>query len=171
MPTKKPRQKKASPTKRKTAVATSARPKAATRKSYQLKTTERAASVEEFIASAPSEQRRAQSLIALEMMTRLSGEPAKMWGPSIVGFGKYRYVYESGHSGEMCLTGFSPRKAAFVFYIMGGAPEADPLWARLGKYKVGKSCLYVSRFEDIDLSVLEQIIAKSLAYMREKYPN
>jgi hypothetical protein len=139
-------------------------------KSADLKTKPTKVSVGGFIASVPNEQRRKDAQTALKLMKKVTGLEPKMWGPSIVGFGSYHYKYESGREGDMCLTGFSPRASALVFYVMGGAPETDPLFKKLGKYKSGKACLYVNKLDDVDLGVLEKIIAKSVAYMRKKYP-
>ncbi|MEX1249781.1 MAG: DUF1801 domain-containing protein [Hyphomonas sp.] len=94
-------------------------------------------------------------------MTNVTGLRPKMWGPSIIGFGRYAYTYDSGHSGEMCMTGFSPRKANMVIYILPGYRDlSDPL------LRLGKSCLYFNKLTDIDMKVLEEIVAESLAYMR-----
>jgi hypothetical protein len=100
-------------------------------------------------------------------MARLSGEPARMWGPSIIGFGRYRYRYDSGREGEMCRIGFSPRKAELVFYL-GGLEDAD--LAALGPHRRGKGCLYIKRLAGVDMDVLEALIAQSLAYMDAAYP-
>jgi hypothetical protein len=135
----------------------------------ELKTKPTAASVEAFLAKVPNEQRRADGYAALALLKKATGAEPKMWGPSIIGFGTYHYKYESGREGDMCVTGFSPRGTATVFYVMGGAPEDDPLFARLGKFKIGKSCVYVNRLSDIDLGVMEKIIVKSVAYMKKTY--
>lgn len=140
-------------------------------KSYELKTKETAVSVDGFLAGVDNPKRVEQARIAIDLLRRVTGEEPRMWGPSIVGFGKYRYVYDSGHSGEMCVAGFSPRKAQFVFYVLGHPPESDEIWSRLGKYKLGGSCLYVNKFEDIDLGVLEDLVARSVAFMKAKYPD
>lgn len=92
-----------------------------------------------------------------------------MWGPSIVGFGTYHYRYDSGREGDMLRVGFSPRKAALTLYIMAGFDRYEELMARLGKYKTGKSCLYIKRLADIDLAVLQELVKGSLAYLAEKY--
>jgi Domain of unknown function (DU1801) len=91
-----------------------------------------------------------------------------MWGPSIIGFGKYRYKYESGREGEICLTGFSPRKPSLVLYV-GPGLEDKQLMSRLGKYKTGKSCLYIKRLSDVDRDVLKKLLVKSVAEMRKRY--
>ena len=103
-------------------------------------------------------------------MERVSGYPAKMWGPSIVGFGLYRYRYESGHSGEWARTGFSPRASALTVYCLDGFDRHQALMDRLGKYRTGKSCLYIKRLADVDEEVLEALIRDSLDQMRETYP-
>lgn len=126
------------------------------------------ASVDEFLRAVEHDRRREDSFEMLEIMTRLSGHPPVLWG-NIVGFGHYHYTYESGREGEMFLTGFSPRKTALTAYIMGGFSAYDDLMSRLGKFKIGKTCLYITRLSNIDRSVLEDLIGQSLAYMRDKY--
>lgn len=123
-------------------------------------------SVEDFLDTIENDMRRADGFSLLSMMREITGEPAVMWGPSIVGFGSYRYRYESGREGTWMLTGFSPRKAHLVLYIMPGFSEYGSLLARLGAYKTGKSCLYIKRLSDIDMTVLEELIALSVAHMR-----
>ena len=93
-----------------------------------------------------------------------------MWGPSIIGFGSYRYKYASGREGEWMLTGFSPRKQNLTLYIMPGFDNYDSLLAKLGKYKTGKSCLYINKLEDVDLSVLEKLVKQSVDHMVETNP-
>ena len=124
--------------------------------------------VEDFITGIADENQRADARSLIAMMTRLSGEPATMWGPSIIGFG--RYLYDSGREGEMCRIGFSPRKGQTVLYLIDGFEGHAELMAKLGKHKTGKSCLYVKRLSDIDLVVLEDMCRSSLAYMAAKYP-
>ena len=102
-------------------------------------------------------------------MKKITGKPAKMWGPTIVGFDQYHYKYPSGHEGDMCLTGFSPRKASLVLYL-GPALEDKKLMSRLGKYKTGKGCLYINKLDDIDRDVLRELVTKAVATMRELYP-
>ncbi len=103
------------------------------------------------------------------MMRKATGKRAKMWGPSIVGYGKYHYKYASGREGDFILTGFSPRKQNLVVYIMPGFSPFTSLMKKLGKYKTGKSCLYISKLDDIDESVLDQLIKMSVKLMRERY--
>ncbi|QNA85684.1 DUF1801 domain-containing protein [Sphingomonas sp. So64.6b] len=134
------------------------------------KTQETGASVETFLARVEPEQRRSDARIIIDLMTRISGEPATMWGPSIIGFGRYRYRYDSGREGEMARIGFSPRKASLVLYIAGGFPRHDALMAQLGNFTTGKSCLYVKKLSDVDMGALEALIVESLDYMRMTYP-
>ena len=103
------------------------------------------------------------------MMRRATGKRPKMWGSSIVGYGTYHYEYASGREGDFMLTGYSPRKQALTVYILAGFSRFGPLMKKLGKYKTGKSCLYIKQLEDIDESVLEQLIDESVKYMRENY--
>lgn len=119
----------------------------------------------EFIASLPDERRREEARALDAIYRRVTGREPKMWGPSIVGYGSRRYMYESGREGEICRAGFSPRKPALTLYLHGDyAPrqaEADALFARLGKHSTGKSCLYVKRLDQVDLSALEGLIVLS----------
>lgn len=128
------------------------------------------ADVHAFLDGVADEQKRADSYRLLEIMEEITGEPPVMWGSSIVGFGKYHYRYESGREGDFFLAGFSPRKQALTLYIMAGFSRYDELMARLGKYKTGKSCLYIKRLADVDEEVLRTLIAESVAWMRQKYP-
>ena len=128
----------------------------------EVKTKPTAVAVDDFIEAVPNPQRREDAKTVRAMMERLTGEPARMWGPSIIGFGSYSYRYESGHGGEMCRIGFSPRAKELVLYIDAAAPEVADLLARLGKHKTSKACLYVKRLSDIDQDVLEQMIVEEL---------
>ena len=134
------------------------------------KTQATVARVEDFVTGIADENQRADARSLIALMTRLSGEPATMWGPSIIGFGRYRYRYDSGREGEMCRIGFSPRKGQTVLYLIDGFKGHAELMAKLGKHKTGKSCLYVKRLSDIDLVVLEDMCRCSLAYMAAEYP-
>jgi hypothetical protein len=125
------------------------------------KTQPTAVSVADYLAAVEPDVRREDALVLCEMMGRLSGEPAKMWGPSMVGFGLRRYRYASGHGGEIFKVGFAPRKPAMVLYVVGWV-EGDPLVAKLGKITHGKGCIYVKRLADIDLKVLEAMIVRAL---------
>jgi len=136
----------------------------------ELKTKPTGAAVDAFLDSVADPQRRSDAHKVRAMMERLSGEPAAMWGPSIVGFGTYHYKYDSGHEGDMARIGFSPRAKELVLYLAVGFPRHQALMGRLGKYKTGKSCLYIKWLSDVDEAVLEELCVESLAYMREKYP-
>ena len=136
----------------------------------QNKTQQTIASVDDFIASVADPAQREDARAIIEIMERLSGEPARMWGPSIVGFGSYHYLYESGREGDMCRIGFSPRKGQTVLYLIDGFAGHAELLAQLGKHKTGKACLYIKRLADLDNAVLEQLCSRSLAYMAKKYP-
>jgi len=126
------------------------------------------ASVKKFLAGIENETRRNEALAVAEVMQTITKLEPKMWGPNIVGFGKYRYRYESGREGEWFLTGFSPRKDALTLYIMSGFErEAADLMAKLGKYKNGKSCLHIKKLEDVDTKVLRQLIRKSVQYVKK----
>ncbi len=129
------------------------------------------ASVIKFLTGVTPEQKRQDAFSLLEMMERLSGYQAKMWGPSIVGFGQYHYKYESGREGDFMRIGFSPRKANLALYIIAGINKYQDLLNQLGKHKTGKSCLYINHLKDVNLKVLEKIIDKELAFMAEKYPD
>ena len=102
------------------------------------------------------------------MMKKATGKPPKMWGPSIVGFGSYHYKYDSGREGDTCMIGFSPRKTSLVLYL-GAALEDKDLMARLGKFKVGKGCLYIKNLDDVDRKVLKELVVKSVAEKRKRY--
>ena len=113
--------------------------------------------------------RREDAFVLLDMLGKITGEPARMWGPSIIGFGQYHYVYESGREGDHFLTGFAPRKANMVVYVMPGFGAYADLLAELGKYKTGSSCLYLGRLSGVDLKVLHRLVDKSVKDMRRKY--
>ena len=140
------------------------------------KTTENDGDVEAFLASVEHDGRREDARALLDLFKRATGLPPKMWGGAIIGFGSYHYKYESGREGDMCRTGFSPRKAKTVLYLIGGymnpptKAKMDALREKLGKHKVGKSCLYINKLADVDLDVLAEMVAVDLAYMDEKYP-
>jgi hypothetical protein len=131
------------------------------------KTVETDAVVEDFLARVEPAERQADGRTVMALMARLSGEPPRLWGPSIIGFGRYHYRYDSGREGDMCRIGFSPRKAELVFYL-AGLDDAD--FAPLGKHRRGKGCLYVKRLDQIDRAVLERLIVKSLVHMDRAYP-
>ncbi|MGL4496985.1 MAG: DUF1801 domain-containing protein [Beijerinckiaceae bacterium] len=126
-------------------------------------------SVETFIAGLESAQRRAESSALIAMMQRITDERPRLWGPSIIGFGRYHYRYDSGREGDAPLVAFSPRKPALVIYIMTGFAEADALLAKLGPHSTGKSCLYIKALDRVDLSVLEKLVTQSYRAMKDKY--
>lgn len=136
----------------------------------ELKTRQTDAAVADFLAAVPDAQRRADAGVLCALMARASGDPPAMWGPSIVGFGRYAYRYDSGRTGEMCRIGFSPRKAELVLYVLDGEGDQSAQLAELGKHRTGKGCLYIRRLADVDLEVLEGLIADKLARMDAKYP-
>ncbi|MDH3841623.1 MAG: DUF1801 domain-containing protein [Chromatiales bacterium] len=133
------------------------------------KTRETAASVEEFLNGIENRTRREDGLAMLDLMREVTGEEARMWGSSIVGFGIYHYVYESGREGDAMLTGFSPRKQNLAIYVMPGFSAYDSLLDKLGKHKTGKSCLYINKLADVDLKVLKTLVRRSVQVMRKKY--
>ena len=138
---------------------------------YQAKTKPSAISVTDFLTEVEPPHRRADGIALCEFMARVTGEPPVMWGPSIIGFGSYRYTYASGHSGESCQVGFSPRKANLVLYVNGCDGHDPAQLAKLGKVKTGKSCIYVSRLADIELGALEAMIRASMVGIAERYPD
>lgn len=122
-----------------------------------------------FIANL-SDDKLSDSHWLIERMQEATGEAPTMWGPSIIGFGKYRYRYESGHEGESCIIGFSPRKRELVIYIVPGFEPFQTHLNRLGKHKTGQSCLYIKRLSDIDKPALDELISASVAWMKAKNP-
>lgn len=134
----------------------------------ELKTKPTEQSVEEFLNRVENEKKRADSFTILKLMKDVTKAQPKMWGPSIVGFGKYHYKYESGREGGWFLTGFSPRKQNLTLYIMSGFRRHGELMKKLGKYKTGKGCLYVNRLEDIDLSTLKKLVVESVNHLEKK---
>jgi len=135
----------------------------------ELKTKENKASVEKFLNGVSDTKKREDSFTILEMMKKITKKEPKMWGPSIVGFGKYHYKYESGREGDFFISGFSPRKQNLTIYIMPGFKKYEELMKKLGKYKTGKSCLYIKRLEDVDMKILKELVSSSFKYMKEKY--
>lgn len=140
-----------------------------------LKTKATEVSPAEFIAAVPDARRRDEAAVIDALHRRVTGLDPKMWGPSIIGYGSYAYKYDSGREGTMCRAGYSPRKAALTVYLMGTycdrQAEADALFARLGKHKTGKSCLYLGKLADVDLEALERLVELSWQVMNERYPN
>lgn len=134
------------------------------------KTKPTARSVDAHIAAIAHDAQRADCLALVELMRRATGEPPAMWGPSIVGFGKYRYKYASGREGESCLAGFAARGTGLAIHLSPDAPGQQALLARLGKHTMGKSCLTLRRLADVDMGVLEQLVASSVAETRRRHP-
>ena len=126
-------------------------------------------SVRDFVNSVENETRRKDAKALMKIFKEITGMTPKMWGPSIIGYGRYHYKYDSGREGESLITGFSPRNANLVLYIMPGYADLDEKLSRLGKYKLGKSCLYVNKLADINEDVLKEIIKFGVDYMLENY--
>lgn len=124
-----------------------------------------------FIEAVEPAVRRDDARALDVMLRRVTGTTPSMWGPSIIGYGRYHYRYESGREGETCRIGFSPRKAALVLYFNGRTPAFEALLSTLGKHDSGKGCLYVKRLADIDMAVLERLAVESLAYMDAHHPD
>lgn len=133
------------------------------------KTTATAKNVAEFIHEFANEKQYPDSFRLIEIMTEVSGEEPKMWGPSIVGFGRYHYKYDSGHEGEAPLIGFSPRKAAISLYVFTGLPDHQPLLEKLGKFKIGKACIYIQKLSDIDEDKLKSLMKATIQFLKSKY--
>lgn len=132
------------------------------------KTTETKASVRDFIdAFVDNEQKKADSLELIKLMTKWSGHKPKMWGPSIIGFGSVHYKYASGHEGDMPLIGFSPRKAAFSLYVTVPGRENEKLLAKLGKFKMSKACIYFKKLADLDIPALEKICRETIDHAHQ----
>ena len=131
----------------------------------EMKTRATRSSVPAFLAKVADSERRRECEVVSALMERVTGERPVLWGSSIIGFGRYAYVYESGRSGEWPIVGFSPRKTDLTLYLMPGTAKFPELMAKLGKHRTGKSCLYIKRLSDVDLKVLERLIRKSVEAM------
>lgn len=131
-----------------------------------MKTKVTAHSVQDFLDSCPNEERRIDAEALVKLMQKVTGKKPVMWGPSIVGFDSYHYIYESGRQGDMPIVGFSPRKAANVLYGILGFEGVDVLLARLGSHTTGKGCLYIKRLANVDKAVLETFVEKAVAVRR-----
>lgn len=136
----------------------------------ELKTRPGDQPVTDFLAEIEPVQKREDAQTLCALMQELTGQPPVIWGGKMVGFGSYRYLYPTGNQGEWFEVGFAPRKQNLTLYIMPGFEAYPELMAKLGKYKTGKSCLYVKRLADIDLQVLSELIIASLQTLRERYP-
>ncbi|MEX0969648.1 MAG: DUF1801 domain-containing protein [Paracoccaceae bacterium] len=128
----------------------------------EIKTNPTNVAVTTFLDSIPHPTRRADAVALDALFRHVTGFKPQMWGPTMVGYGSYDYVYETGHSGTSLATGFSPRKANLVLYIMPGYASFGDILARMGKYKRGKSCLYINKLADVDLNVVKEIIRAGL---------
>ena len=136
---------------------------------YELKTKPTKVTVTKFLADQ-SEERKKECKAIIALMKRVTKQPAKMWGPSIVGFGKFHYEYASGHEGDMPEAAFAARKANLVVYVTQGFDGQQELLARLGKHKASRGCLYINKLADVDLEALEGLVRLSWEGMRAKYP-
>jgi hypothetical protein len=137
----------------------------------ELKTKFTGASVKDYIAARGTEQQRADCRELMTLMKKVTRKSPKMWGPSIVGFGSFRYTYDSGHSGEAPLAGFAIRGRDLVIYLAPDQPRQKALRSKLGPHTMGKSCLYFRRLADLDKAVLEKLIAGSIAEAKRRYPH
>ncbi|MBN8210574.1 DUF1801 domain-containing protein [Bacillus sp. NTK071] len=138
---------------------------------YELKTKETDNSVIEFIENVDSPKKREDAYRLLDLFAETTGHEAKMWGPSIIGFGSYHYKYDSGHEGDAPLVGFSPRKAKISLYFATGDSERSKLLEKFGKHKAGKACVYINKVADVDEEVLKQLIDQSITFLNRTYPN
>ncbi len=136
----------------------------------ELKTQKNDADVEAFLNNVEPDKKRQDSFAIMNLMQEVTGEEPVMWGPSIVGFGSYRFKYESGRTGEWMLVGFAPRKQNLTLYIMPGFEHYDQLLSKLGKFSTGKSCLYIKKMEDVDEGVLRKLVHQSVEHMKKTNP-
>ena len=137
---------------------------------YELKTKVSDNSVIEFIEQVDSPKKREDAYKLLDIFAETTGFEAKMWGPSIIGFGSYHYKYESGHEGDAPLVGFSPRKAKISLYFAPGETKREELLKEFGKHTTGKACVYINKVADIDVDVLKALINESVSFLQELYP-
>lgn len=135
----------------------------------EAKTKPTSASVEDYLASKASPEQLADCKALMTLLKKVTKQPPKMWGPSIVGYGSYSYRYESGRTGESCLTGFAVRGKELVVYLVAESQEQQSLLARLGKHKMGKACLYFKRLADLDTNVLERLVSESVAEIKRRH--
>jgi hypothetical protein len=134
------------------------------------KTNPTAASIKDYLASRADEQQRTDCQALMTLLKKVTKQSPKMWGPSIVGYGSYKYTYESGRTGEAPLTGFAIRGRELVIYLIAEGAEQQSRLSKLGKYKMGKACLHFKRLADLDKSVLEQLITGSITELRRRFP-
>jgi hypothetical protein len=138
---------------------------------YELKTKETDNSVVEFIEAVDNPKKREDAYKLLDIFTETTGYQAKMWGPSIIGFGSYHYKYPTGHEGDAPLVGFSPRKAKISLYFATGDKKREELLAIFGKHTSGKACVYINKLADVDVAVLKRLIEQSVSFLQDTYPN
>lgn len=138
---------------------------------YKQKTKETDSSVIEFIENVDNPKKRDDAYELLNVFTETTGYEAKMWGPSIIGFGTYHYKYESGHEGDAPLVGFSPRKAKISLYFAPGDKKREELLQAFGKHTSGKACVYINKVADININVLKELINQSVKFLRDTYPD
>jgi hypothetical protein len=127
------------------------------------------ARVDDYLAAIEDEARRSDCAAMVKMMSKITKQPPKMWGDSIVGFGSYHYKYESGREGDACLTGFSSRKGDISVYLLASGEEQEQLLVKLGKHKMGKSCLYIRHLSDVDAGILARLVAGSVVEVKRRY--
>lgn len=153
------------PEQRRAASSRSAKPKST------IKTTQTEASPEAFIASIADERRKQDADKLLAWFGEVTGMPARMWGPTMIGYGRYHYKYESGREGFALMTGFSPRRQDLTLYVIPGyqSPSTQALLARLGKHRLGKSCLYIKKLADVDMTVLAEIVREGVEQVRTRH--
>ena len=137
---------------------------------YELKTKENENSVIEFIENVENPRKKEDAYRLLDIFSETTGYQAKMWGPSIIGFGAYHYKYSSGHEGDAPLVGFSPRKAKVSLYFAPGESEREQLLEKFGKHTRGKGCVYINKLADVDVETLKELIIQSIKPLRKVYP-
>ncbi len=137
---------------------------------YEPKTKVNDSDVIEYIENLDLGKKKEDAYKLLHLFTEASGFEAKMWGPSIIGFGSYHYKYATGHEGDAPLVGFSPRKSKFSLYFATGDTNREQLLEKFGKHTAGKSCVYISKLADVDQEVLQQMIQQSIRFLQETYP-
>jgi hypothetical protein len=137
---------------------------------YELKTKQNENSVLEFIESIDNEKKREDAWRLLDIFTEETGFPAKMWGPSMIGFGSYHYKYKTGHESDSFLAGFSPRKAKISLYFAPGDNQREELLKKFGKHTTGKACVYINKVNDIDENILRKLIQASVSFLKKTYP-
>jgi Domain of unknown function (DU1801) len=136
---------------------------------YEQKTKPTKLSVKSFVEKVAEAQVREDCQTLIRLMKKITGSEPKMWGPAIIGFGHYHYKYASGHEGDICMVGFSPRKQNISLYVLAGFPGQEKLLEKIGKHKAGKGCLYIKKMEDIDPDILEKLIIGSIDFLKNKF--